>query len=44
MGKPGFVPFGDRWINPVLYAEYADLDGADKTLPEVAGRDGCSLA
>lgn len=28
------------WINPVLYAEYAHLDGADKTLVEVVGRDG----
>jgi hypothetical protein len=30
----------NHWINPVLYAEYAILDGADKTLAEVVGRDG----
>jgi hypothetical protein len=28
-----------HWVNPVLYAEYADLDAADKTLVEVVGRD-----
>ena len=30
----------NHWINPVLYAEYANLDAADKTLVEVVGRDG----
>jgi len=29
----------NHWINPVLYAEYANLDAADKTLVEVVGRD-----
>ena len=32
----------NHWINPVLYAEYASLDAADKTLVEVVGRDGKS--
>lgn len=33
-----FRPFRhNHWINPVLYAEYAGLDGADKTLVEVVG-------
>ena len=32
----------NHWINPVLYAEYADLDAADKTLVEVVGRDSIS--
>lgn len=30
----------EHWINPVLYAEYENVDGADKTLLEVVGRDG----
>jgi len=29
----------ERWINPVLYIEYADVNGADKTLKEVVGFD-----
>jgi hypothetical protein len=30
----------EHWINPVLYVEFADLNGADKTLREVVGHDG----
>lgn len=29
----------EHWINPVLYVEYADVNGADKTLKEVTGFD-----
>ena len=29
----------EHWINPVLYIEYADGNGADKTLKEVVGFD-----
>jgi hypothetical protein len=29
----------EHWINPVLYLEYEDLNGADKTLLEVVGHD-----
>jgi hypothetical protein len=29
-----------HWINPVLYVEFEDLNGADKTLLEVVGHDG----
>ncbi len=29
----------ELWINPVLYLEYADTNGADKTLREIAGHD-----
>jgi hypothetical protein len=29
----------EHWINPVLYVEYEDIDGADKTLLEVVGHD-----
>lgn len=29
----------EHWINPVLYAEFEDLNGADKTLLEVVGHD-----
>lgn len=31
---------GEHWINPVLYAEFEDINGADKTLREVVGHDG----
>ncbi len=31
--------FNEHWINPVLYVEYEDLNGADKTLREVVGFD-----
>ena len=31
---------GNHWINPVLYAEFEDINGADKTLMEVVGHDG----
>jgi hypothetical protein len=31
---------GEHWINPVLYAEFEDISGADKTLREVVGHDG----
>jgi hypothetical protein len=30
---------GEHWINPVLYVEFEDLNGADKTLKEVVGFD-----
>jgi len=29
----------EHWINPVLYAEYEDINGADKTLKEIVGHD-----
>ncbi|HVT61834.1 MAG TPA: hypothetical protein VHR45_25980 [Thermoanaerobaculia bacterium] len=29
----------EHWINPVLYVEYEDLNGADKTMLEVVGHD-----
>jgi hypothetical protein len=29
----------EHWINPVLYAEFEDLNGADKTLKEIVGHD-----
>ncbi len=29
----------EHWINPVLYVEFASLNGADKTLKEVVGFD-----
>jgi hypothetical protein len=29
----------EHWINPILYAEYEDLNGTDKTLKEVIGHD-----
>jgi hypothetical protein len=31
---------GEHWINPVLYVEFEDINGADKTLLEVVGHDG----
>lgn len=30
----------EHWINPVLYVEFEDINGADKTLLEVVGTDG----
>jgi hypothetical protein len=30
---------GEHWINPVLYFEFEDLNGADKALLEVVGHD-----
>lgn len=30
---------GEHWINPVLYAEYENISGADKTALEVVGHD-----
>lgn len=30
----------EHWFNPVLYLEYEDLNGADKALLEVVGKDG----
>ncbi|HEY1576875.1 MAG TPA: hypothetical protein VGF82_07380 [Terracidiphilus sp.] len=32
----------EHWINPVLYVEYENTSGADKTLLEVVGHDGQS--
>jgi len=29
----------EHWINPVLYVEYEDVNGTDKTLKEVVGHD-----
>jgi hypothetical protein len=29
----------ERWINPVLYVEYENLNGADKILKEIEGHD-----
>ena len=29
----------EHWINPVLYVEYEDINGTDKTLKEVVGHD-----
>jgi hypothetical protein len=29
----------EQWINPVLYFEFEDINGADKVLLEVVGRD-----
>jgi len=30
----------EHWINPVLYAEFENINGADKSLKEVVGHDG----
>jgi hypothetical protein len=30
----------EHWINPVLYVEFENIDGADRTLLEVVGHDG----
>src|SRR5579859_6190307 len=30
----------EHWINPVLYVEFENINGADKSLLEVAGTDG----
>ena len=30
----------EHWINPVLYVEYEDINGTDKTLKEIVGHDG----
>jgi hypothetical protein len=30
----------EHWINPVLYVEFEDISGADKTMKEVVGTDG----
>ncbi|MGH9711992.1 MAG: hypothetical protein ACRD5M_01670 [Candidatus Acidiferrales bacterium] len=30
----------EHWINPVLYVEYEDINGADKNMLEVVGFDG----
>ena len=30
----------EHWINPVLYAEFADINSANKSLLEVVGHDG----
>jgi hypothetical protein len=31
--------FREHWINPVLYVEFADVNGADKVMREVVGHD-----
>jgi hypothetical protein len=31
---------GEHWVNPLLYAEFENINGADKTLLEVVGHDG----
>src|ERR1051326_3339450 len=36
-----FYPLSrQHWINPVLYVEFENLNGADKSLREVVGHDG----
>src|SRR5205814_103425 len=30
----------EHWINPVLYVEFANVNGADKSLKEIVGHDG----
>ncbi len=30
----------EHWVNPVLYVEFEDINGADKSLLEVVGHDG----
>jgi len=30
----------EHWINPVLYVEFEDINGADKSLLEIVGHDG----
>jgi hypothetical protein len=32
----------EHWINPVLYAEFEDINSADKALLEVVGHDGAA--
>jgi hypothetical protein len=32
----------ERWINPVLYVEFENINGADKSLLEVVGHDGAA--
>ena len=34
----------EHWINPVLYVEFEDINGADKALLEVVGHDGVADA
>jgi len=29
----------EHWINPILYVEYEDINGTDKTLKEIVGHD-----
>jgi hypothetical protein len=31
---------GEHWINPVLYVEFENINGADKSLLEIVGHDG----
>ncbi|PWT99215.1 MAG: hypothetical protein C5B51_27685 [Terriglobia bacterium] len=33
---------GEHWINPVLYVEFSNTSGADKSLKEIVGHDGFS--
>jgi hypothetical protein len=36
-----FYPFSrQHWINPVLYVEFENINGADKSMREVVGHDG----
>ncbi len=38
-----FYPFArQHWINPVLYVEFENINGADKSLREVVGHDGAA--
>src|SRR4051812_6321500 len=30
----------EHWINPVLYVEFANVNGADKSMREIVGHDG----
>jgi hypothetical protein len=34
----------EHWINPVLYVEFANTNGADKSLREIVGHDGVADA
>jgi len=39
-GRIAFRPLKhEHWINPILYAEFEDVNGADKILKEVVGHD-----
>ena len=36
-----FRPFRERhWINPVIYTEFENINGADRVLLEIVGHDG----
>jgi hypothetical protein len=40
-GENRFRPLShEHWINPVLYLEFENINGADKTLLEIVNHDG----